>query len=86
MFRDKGRPWIVDHDSEVWMSRSMKCRNIIRGTKKVVKEPKGIWNNKNANRLKCNQTQCTNLNSLEDEDEEPWKHGLGQERDDYGIE
>lgn len=86
MFKDSGRPWIIDHDGEVRMSNSMKCHHITKGKRKVVKEPRGIWNKKNANKLNYNQTQITTLNNLEDDGEEPWKYVASHEQDNYGIE
>ncbi len=42
MFKDRGHQRIVNHDGEVLVFRGMKCCQITKGTKIVVKELRRI--------------------------------------------
>ncbi len=85
MFKDRGHHRIVNHDGEILVSRGMKCCQITKGTKIVVKELRRIWNNKNTNRKNYDKIQGTNLNNLKDKKEEPIKYDPNREHDKYEI-
>ncbi len=85
MFKDRGHQRIVNHDGEVLVFRGMKCCQITKGTKIVVKELRRIWNSKNTNRKNYNKMQGANLNNLKDEKEEPFKNDPHEEHDKYEI-